>query len=159
MHQRQLARGQLHDFAVQVQGATVLVITNGANLRDIAAHWRGARVGTAPYQGAQAGFEFVQIKGFGQVVVSPGVQPHHPVAHGAARGEDQHRCAQAECACTLQHLQAVQAGQGQVEHHGVGHAPHPLAESCLAITHRCHLHATPRQRALQGGLHGGVVFY
>ena len=34
-----------------------LVITNGANLRDVAANWRGARVGTAPYQGAQAGFE------------------------------------------------------------------------------------------------------
>ena len=114
--------------------------------------------GVAALQGAQAGLQLVQVKRFGQIVVGPAVQAHHPVPHGATCGEDQHRRAQPALAARLQHLQAIHAGQAQVQHHGVWRVGNPLRQRLAPVPHRRHQHAAPRQRTLQRGAHGGVVF-
>ena len=54
--------------------------------------WRGC---TAARQRADACFQFVEVEGLGQVVVGAAVQAEDAVTHRAARGEDQHRRAQA----------------------------------------------------------------
>lgn len=116
-------------------------------------------VAAAAQQGAQPGLQLVEVEGLGQVVVGTGVQAQHPVAHGAARSQDEHGRAQALAARTLQHLQAVQAGQAQIQHHGVGLAHQPLRQGRRAVGRRLHLDAAPDQRALQRGAHGVVIFY
>ncbi|MNL58175.1 hypothetical protein D3C87_1817920 [compost metagenome] len=58
----------------------------------------------------------------------------------------------------MQHLQAIQAGQGEVQDDRIGLASSPLAERCAAVPDGGHFHATARQGAVQRGLHGGVVF-
>ena len=65
----------------EFQGAAVLVVADGANLHG-AGDWRGDTAGSAlrPPGARRRSLELVQIKGFGRVVVSPGVQTHHPVA-------------------------------------------------------------------------------
>ena len=83
--------------------------------------------GTAPTaQGAQAGFKFIEVKRLGQVVVSAQVQSHDAVAHRAARRQDQHGRHQTLLACLLQYLQAVQAGQAQVQQHHIGLGLRPV---------------------------------
>ena len=142
-----------------MERAAVLVVADGANLHGAGGEGHHRGVCAAAHQGAQAGLQFVQVKRFGQVVVGPGVQAHHPVAHGAARCQDEHRGAQAARPCLLQHLQAVQARQGQVQDDRVGLQGGPLAERRAPVAHGRDLHAAPGQRAVQRGLHGGVVFY
>ena len=159
VHQSEFARRELHHLAVEVQGATVLVVADGADLHGAGGEGRHCGVRTAAHQGAQTGLQFVQVKRFGQVVVGSGVQAHHPVTDGAARCQDEHRGAQAARPGLLQHLQAVQAGQGQVQDDGIGLQRGPLAERRAPVAHGCDLHAAPGQRAVQRGLHGGVVFY
>ncbi len=109
--------------------------------------------------GAQPGLQLVEVEGLGQVVVRAGVQAQHAVAHGAARSQDEHGRAQALAARTFQHLQAVQPGQAQIQHHGVGLAHQPLRQGRGAVGRRLHLDAAPDQRALQRGAHGVVIFY
>ncbi|MDT4849812.1 hypothetical protein FQZ97_839420 [compost metagenome] len=115
--QGQLARREFQWLAFEVDRAIVLVELHAAP--DGGATGRAvdgfAGAGGAAHQGTQAGFEFVQVKGLGQVVVGAGVQADDAVAHGAARGEDDDRRGQAGGARVAQHLQAVAPGQAQVE--------------------------------------------
>jgi hypothetical protein len=118
----------------------------------------GARSAAAAGQRAHAGFELVEVEGLGQVVVGAGVQAQHPVAHGAARGEDQHRGAQALGARPRQHLQAVQARQAEIEQYDIRHRRAPAVQRTGAVAAHRHLHPAALEAALQGGLHRGVVF-
>jgi hypothetical protein len=51
---------------------------------------RGAAAGTA-YQRSQARLQLEEVKGLGEVVISPGVEPGDLVGTAVASGEDQHR--------------------------------------------------------------------
>ncbi|MNO92222.1 hypothetical protein D3C76_837900 [compost metagenome] len=71
--------------------------------------------GAAPEQGAQAGLELVEVERLDQIVVGAGIQPGDAVAGGVAGGEHQHWNGGAAGAQALQHAQAVQARQAEVE--------------------------------------------
>ena len=144
---------------MQIDGAAFFFIAQGAHHQGVGGLFVICRIAAAAaQQGAQPGLQLVQVKRFGQVVVGPRVQAQHAVAHGAARGQQQHGGAQAAGACLLQYLQAVQAGQGEVQHHGVGRARAPFGQRGAPVRKGGDGHAAARQRALQRGLHGGVVF-
>ena len=129
-----------------------------AQLHHLAVAGVGRGGHAAAQQRAQPGFQLVQIKGLGQVVVGTGIQAQHPVAHGATGGQHQHGGAQPLLARLGQHIQAIHAGQAQVQHHRVGRLGSPLGQRLQAVAHPTHLHAAPGEGALQSGVHGGIVF-
>ena len=112
----------------------------------------------AAQQRAQACFQLIQVKRFGQIVVGTGIQTHHAVAHRAACCEYQHRGAQALRAGALQHLQAVEAGQAQVQHHGIGFTGQPVGQGTGAVGRYLNMQAAAHEGALQRGAHGGIIF-
>lgn len=119
---------------------------------------RGGLRAAAAQQGLDAGFQLVQVKRFGQVVVGPGVQAQDAVAHGAACGQDDDGRGQPLRPGLGEHHQAVLAGQAEVEQHQVGQGAAPLGQRPCAIGAGQHLETPAAQGALQGGLQGGVVF-
>ena len=123
-----------------------------------ATHATHATRAAAPGQRAHPRFQFVQVEGLGQVVVGAGVQAQHAVAHGAARGQDQHRRAQAARAGFGQHLQTVQRGQRQVKHHGIGRRGRPALQRRRTVAHGGDAKTAPQQRAHQRRLQRGIVF-
>jgi len=121
---------------------------------------RGGQLGATPatHQGADAGLQLVQIKGLGQVVVRAGVQAQHAVAHRAARGEDEHWRVQALGAGLGQHLEAVAAGQAEVQHDHIGRAHTPAVQRAVAIGAGDDAHAPALEAALQRELQRSLVF-
>jgi hypothetical protein len=80
---------------------------------------RGRVTGRTAHQRAQARQQFLGVEGLGQIVVGPCVKAGDLLAPGAARSQDQHRRGDAVLAPTLQHRDAVDLGQAQIEHDGV----------------------------------------
>jgi hypothetical protein len=145
MHHGQLARGQLQNLVVEINGAAFLFIAQCAQGDSFRGRSGCEAILAAAQQGAQACFQFVEVKGLGQIVVGTGVQAHDAVAHGAARGQDQHRRAQAQGPGALQHLQAVEAGQTQVQHHGIGFAGLPVSQGTGAVGRHIHMQPAAHQ--------------
>ncbi len=107
----------------------------------------------AAQQGAQAGQQLLALEGLDQVVVGAGVQALHARVQRLARGEDEDRHV-AALAQPPGHLHAVDPGQAQVEHHGVGLEHGGLLQGRLAVAGDAHLVALHAQRAAQ---HAGDV--
>jgi hypothetical protein len=112
----------------------------------------------AAHQRSDAGLQFIEVEGLGQVVVGAGVEAEDLVAQRAARRDDDDRCGQAFGARQAQHVQAIEPRHGEVEQHDVRHAGAPAAQGLGAVVADADPEAAPLERALQRGLHGGVVF-
>jgi len=84
----------------------------------------GRTAPAAPEQGLDARFQLAQLERLGEVVISAQVEATHAVFGAAQRSEDQHGQAAAARPQAAKHLQALHAGQGQVEDQeviGLGH--------------------------------------
>src|SRR5699024_3151458 len=73
----------------------------------------------AAQQRAYAGEQLGQPERFGDVVVRPSVQADDQVNLFSTRGQDQHRNRQTLIADRSAHIQSVNIGQPEVEHHKV----------------------------------------
>ncbi len=77
--QGRFAKGQVHRLAVEIHRA----VRRGAVHAAEAGHVGGT---AAAGEGAHERFEFIQVKGLGQVIVGAGFQAEDAVAHRAAGG-------------------------------------------------------------------------
>ena len=75
--------------------------------------------GGAAQQRANAGEDFLEMKGLCDIVVGAGIEALHLVAPAVARGEDQHRHHALVAPPGFQHRHAVHLRQADVEHDGV----------------------------------------
>ena len=69
----------------------------------------------APQQGIEPGLELRKIKGLGQIVIGTGIQSCHPVIKAVQRRQYQHRQLAFGFAQALQHRQAIDHRQPQIE--------------------------------------------
>src|SRR5581483_10816430 len=79
----------------------------------------GAIVARAAGEGADAGEEFVQFKGFGKVVVSAGIEASDALVDFAAGGEEKDGSGVAAFAKLAQDAQAVATGEHDIENQTV----------------------------------------
>ena len=86
----------------------------------------------AAQQRAQAGQQLVALEGLDEVVVGARVESLHARLERVAGGEDQDRHV-AVVAQPPADLHAVESGQAEVEHHGVGLEQAGLVERGLAV--------------------------
>ena len=139
-----LQRGQPQRLAVD-RGA------RGARIEpEGAADQGGGRMpGGPPQQGPEARQQLFGVEGLGQVVVGAGVEAGDLLAPGAAGGEDQHRSGHALLAPALEHRDAVDLGQAEVEHDGVVGLGLAQEMGLLAVSGVVDRIAGVRQRHLQ----------
>ncbi|MNH27606.1 hypothetical protein D3C79_877270 [compost metagenome] len=71
----------------------------------------------APQQRSNARFQLIEFKGFGEVIISPQIQPLDPIGNVGSGGQQQHRQVLAALAQTGQQIQPIQARQRHVQHH------------------------------------------
>jgi len=115
LQHRQLARGQRQRLAVHRRHAG-----GGVELEPAQAHQRHLVAGAAQ-QGLDARLQFGELEGFRQIIVGAEVETLHALLGAAARGQHQHRGGRAAVRAALavaqaaQHLEAIEAGQRQVE--------------------------------------------
>jgi hypothetical protein len=76
---------------------------------------RRPRGGAPPQQGANARQELLERERLGQVIVGAEVESRHLVVDGVARGQEEDRTPDALLAERPEHLEAVAAGQHDVE--------------------------------------------
>ena len=69
----------------------------------------------APAKRLDPRFQFVEVKGFGQIVIAAGIQPGNPVAHRRARGKHQDRRFDIAAAHALQQVQTILARDVQIK--------------------------------------------
>lgn len=68
---------------------------------------------------ADARFKLGKVEGLGHAVVGAGIQPGHAVLLAIERGEQQHRQRRLDGAHPLQHGEAIDYRQTDVEHHHI----------------------------------------
>ena len=129
-----------HGFAVFAQFATAEVEFKLAEYHYFLVQRRGARfIGarTAAKHGVDAGEQFARIEGLGDVIVGTEFQTDDAIDVFATGGEHQHRRHVLACTQTAQNLQAVFAGQHQVENECIEAFAHPDAvHRRSAVGHR-----------------------
>ena len=133
MHQGQFAWRQVQHLVVVVNGAGRFVKKQLPPQRGI---FRSIVpcAGSPAVQGPHPGLQFVQVKGFGQIVVGAGVQPNDAVAYGATGGKDEYGRIQSPASGLGQNLQAVQTRQAQIQQDNI-RLNLPPARQCLpAVT-------------------------
>jgi len=74
--------------------------------------------GTAD-QGAQARQHLLHVEGLGDIIVGPRIEPHHLVGPSITRRKDEHRHHPAGAPPAVEHGDAVELGQADVEDHGI----------------------------------------
>src|SRR3954447_7109832 len=127
--------------------------------REIARGQRGgAARRAAAQQGAHPGEELLALERLDQVVVRAGVQPLDARLQCVAGGEHEDRDVTVG-AQALGDLEAVQAGQAEVEQDDVGHVGAGIAQRAFAIADEAHLVALQAQRALQRLVDLHIVFH
>ena len=112
----------------------------------------------APVQGMEAGNEFVKVEGFDEVVVSPLVESGHTVLRLVAGRQDQHRWQRPLAAGSAQHIQAVDVGQTQVEHHHAVRRVGQCGQCLTAGLYPVHRHARGAQPCHHPFADGHIVF-
>ena len=132
-----------------------VVADPGAVRLDVDPHPVGGRLGAvggaAAQQGPDPGQQFGQPEGLGDVVVGAGVQADHGVHLVGAGGQHQDREAVALGAQPAAHLQAVHAGQTEVEHHQVDSRPASPASSAVGPSSRTSTSYPSRRSARASG--------
>ena len=91
--------------------------------------------------------QFFKNEWLRQIVIRPGAQPAHAIVHRIARGEDEDVRPGAARAQAAEDFEAIQAGQHQIEQHGVVNILLRFPQAILAIRGAVHGIA----RALQPG--------
>ena len=112
----------------------------------------------AAHQRTQPRGQLMQVNGFDDVVIGPGIQPLDAGAHGIAGRQHQNGGGDLACAHQLQHLHAVLAGQAQVEHGSQVAAGLQLAGGGVAVAHPVHLKALLAQSGPQPRAQQIIVF-
>ena len=126
--QRVLLGGEAHGFAGArdgVAGGVQGEVGDAQHLRP--------QAGGAPQQGAQAGQQFLEVEGLGEVVVGAGIQAFHAVVHGAARGQHEDGGAKARAAKFPADGVAVLHRQHDVENHDVVLVDGGLVQGLFAV--------------------------
>ena len=70
-------------------------------------------------QRAHAGFEFRQVEGLGQIIVSTEIESLDSVIERIARGQHEHRDLRPAAAQPAQHFEPVELGQPEIEYHQI----------------------------------------
>ena len=109
-------------------------------------------------QRAQAGQQLFHVKRFGQVIVGTGVNAGHFFVPLVTRREDQHRHGLTLPAPALEHADAVQLGQAEVQHHGVIGLGFALVAGVTPIQGGVHGIARVSERRAQLRGQSGFVF-
>jgi hypothetical protein len=140
----------------------LLVAHPGPVRLDVDAHAvRGRRLlglgRAAPQQGPDAGQQLGEAERLGDVVVGAGVQAHDRVHLVGARGQDEDRHGVPLGAQPPGHLQAVHAGQPEVEHTQIDAALDAGIQRGGAVLAYLNLVPLPAQGAGQGFRDGRVV--
>src|SRR5579872_619801 len=108
---------------------------------------------------AQAGHEFSESKGLGEVIVAALFEPAYPIVHGAAGGEDQDRRHVSLGAAAADQVEAIQIGKAEINDHGIMNALGGERFGGAGIGGYIHLVAGFDQRALKEFLNRFVVFH
>ena len=90
--------------------------------------------------------QLVKGKGLYQIIVRTGIQAGHPVFNAVLRGKQNHRRTVALGAHAPQHLQAADARQHDVQHHGVIFRPQQVIQRVAAS--KAPVHAVMRRLQL-----------
>ena len=114
LEQGELARAEVDGAAPEAHGAPPLVQLELAHAEHLVGLQR-----RAPQERAGAGEQLREGEGLGEVVVGAGVQAGHLVVDLVAGGEQQDRGGRPRGAHAAQHLEAVHAGQHDVQDDGV----------------------------------------
>ena len=115
LEQAVLGGGERHRLAGDGDGVRHLVDDDAAVLQRVAQVTGAA----APADGAQPRQQLVEGERLHEEVVGAAVEAGDAIGDGVAGGDDDHRRVDAAGAQPPAHLEAVEAGQHQVEHDGV----------------------------------------
>ena len=101
-----------------------------------------------PGHGPEPGQQLLRGKGFGQVVVGPGVQAPHLILHLTFGGEHQHRDGVSLLTQAAQHLHPIHLGHHDVQDQGVVVPARQIIQRLAPVIDRVHRIVVPLQ---QGG--------
>ena len=122
---------------------------------------RSRRVGfalRAANERTQARREFVEIRRLDEIVVGAGIEPAHAILDRVARGENEDRQPQAARTNPLQHLEAREPRQAQVEDDRCIAACIDRVQRGHAVADPVHLEAGLRESRLEAVAEQGIVF-
>src|SRR5215472_11994116 len=117
------------------------------------------RGGRAPQESADAGEELPWIEGLSEIVVGAHLEPHHLVHIFALGGEHDHGQGGTvgEGADSAAHLEAVHAGEHDIEEHDVGPALVEGGETARAVARQRHVDLVLAEVFRHEGAEAGVV--
>jgi hypothetical protein len=81
----------------------------------------------AAEKGAQAGNDFCDSEGLGEVIIASALEAENALVDGTARGEDEHGGADSLGTQPMNQVEAIDVRQGEVDDHGIVHAFDRLA--------------------------------
>ena len=130
-------------------------------LHPVEGEHRRRRLPDAPQVGPHPGEQLLHGERLDQVVVRPRVQAGDPVLHRVAGGEHEHRDALpvGTAAQATAEIEAVPAGEHEVEHDQVGTGPGEALGGGVGVAGRLHLVPDPLQRHAQGAAQATVVLH
>ncbi len=76
----------------------------------------------APEKRTQAGNDFCDSEGLGEVVIASALEAKNALVDGTARGEDEHGCTDSLGTQAMDQVKAIHVGQREVDDHRVVHA-------------------------------------
>ena len=163
-HVAGLLHEQLQQFELVAGEVDGHLVHPGAGLARIQADGPAVPQGAAvrrkpPQQGAQAGQQLFHVKGFGQVIIGPGIHAGDFFVPAAARRQNQHRHAAPLAAPAAQYAQAIDDGQAQVQHDRIKIFHLAQVSRFLAIAGHFHGMTSSGNGGDQLGEQGGLVFY
>ncbi len=151
--QHQLARRKLDASRAAVNIVSSQVEGEIANAQR---HYRFLGI-TAPER-ARARHQFLHCKRLRQIIVSSKLQPSYSIIHSAARGEQQYTACEVLRAEALQHLEAVDTGQADIEHDEVKRRLSHFVQSGFAIVNCFRIVASLSQRRSDLPRHSDFIF-
>ena len=120
----------------------------------------GARLpGSAAQKRVQPGDEFLDVEGFGEIIVRAEVQPVQPLVERAARGKEDHRHGRMPVPQIAQDAQAVAPGQHDVQHDRVVAPRAGQGETVVPVVAEIHHEALRFEPFPQEGAEFLVVFH
>lgn len=135
LHQTELTGGQFYSLVFTAQRTRQSIQPPGSHPQAM----RQAVAAGAPQQGLQPRVQFFDVEGFGQIVIGAELEPGDPVLQLVARGQQNHRRADAGRAQSPQDRQAVASRQADIQHQGVKTALACPLEAQMALRAVGHL--------------------
>ena len=153
LQQRKLACGQVDRLALQAH-----LLAHRVQHEPTAFEQRRGAAGVAAQQGANAGDQFIEIKWFEYVVVSPGIEPGNSIGDRVARGDDQNRNRIAATSQQLQHRHAVLPRKAQIQQRQIVNTIGQRAFGRVAVHHPVNRKTGVAQSLPDRAADHGVVF-